>query len=95
MLAVITREFQLSNYVEAALWIALGLASLVQGVRSRGVVRRELIVLAVNLIAFGFSDVVETQTGAWWKPPWLLAWKVVCVAVMLVLLILYIKRRVS
>lgn len=95
ILAVITREFVYLNYIEAGLWIALGLGAAVQGLRCAGTIRRELVILAIDLIAFGLSDIVETRTGAWWRPWWLLAWKSMCVAVMLVLLVTYARRRMQ
>ena len=91
--AVITREFVHSNYIEAGLWIVLGIGAVVQAVRYTGTVRRDLVILAVDLIAFGLSDVVETRTGAWWRPWWLLAWKAACIGVMLALLLTYARRR--
>ena len=93
ILAVITRSFQISNYVEAGLWAALGIACAARSFRSRAVVRMDLAVLAVTLIVFGLSDVIEVQTGAWWRPPWLLAMKAACLAVMLVLAIRFVRRR--
>ena len=45
---------------------------------------------AVVFIAFGVSDIVETTTGAWWRPWWLLVWKGVCV---LALLTLFVRWR--
>ena len=75
ILAVITREFVYLNYIEAGMWIALGLGAAVQAQRFRGPVRRDLVVLAIDLIAFGVSDIIETRTGAWWRPWSLLAWK--------------------
>ena len=93
MLALIAREFVFSNYIEAGLWLVLGLGAAVQAVRYSGALRRDLVILAVDLIAFGLSDVVETRTGAWWRPWWLLAWKAACVGVMLALLLTYVRRR--
>jgi len=68
MLALIARGFVFSNYIEAGLWLVLGLGAAVQAVRYSGALRRDLVILAVDLIAFGLSDVVETRTGAWWRP---------------------------
>jgi hypothetical protein len=42
-------------------------------------------VAAAVLLAFGGSDVVETRTGAWWHPWWLLVWKGLCVVALVVL----------
>ena len=93
IVAVITRDFIYLNYIEAGLWIALAFGAGVQSFRFTGPVRRELLILAIDLIAFGLSDVAETRTGAWWRPWWLLAWKGACVGVMLVLLTSYVRRR--
>ena len=68
--------FVYGNYVEASLWAGLGVVALWKG---RGWWR---VVLCVALIAFGVSDIVETRTGAWYRPWWLLAWKAVCVMVL-------------
>lgn len=93
ILAVITREFVNLNYIEAGMWIALGLGAAVQALRVGGPVRRALVVLAIDLIAFGVSDIIETRTGAWWRPWSLLAWKAACIVVMLALLIRHVRRR--
>jgi hypothetical protein len=69
------------NIVEAALWFALGVVVIVSSTRTTR--RRGLHVAAgIALIAFGLSDLVETQTGAWWRPWWLLTWKTSCVLVL-------------
>ena len=80
-----TGPFRWVNLGEAALWVALGLCVLVLSRRTRW-----HLGLAATLIAFGISDVVETQTGAWWRPPWLLAWKAACLVGFVVL---YARRR--
>jgi hypothetical protein len=36
------------------------------------------LIVGTLFVLFGSSDVVEAQTGAWWRPLWLLAWKGVC-----------------
>lgn len=81
-----TREFVLANYFEAALWIAIGLIVLV---RRRG---RLGMSLSGALFAFGISDIVETRTGAWYEPGWLLVWKCACVGFILVLTIKLVRR---
>jgi hypothetical protein len=43
----------------------------------------QFVQVACVLVAFGFSDVVEIQTGAWWRPWWLLVWKGACLLAML------------
>lgn len=87
--------FETANYLEAVVWWVMGVVVLAAGIR-----RREHlwagVVAALTLVAFGFSDVVEVGTGAWWRPWWLLVWKVVCVGVLLVLLVRqarFVRRR--
>jgi hypothetical protein len=83
---VITDEFRTANYLEAGLWLAISLIAAVMALRKRGRVRSRCLLLAAAMVAFGFSDIVETTTGAWWRPWWLFVWKAVCVAVFVVLL---------
>ena len=50
--------------------------------------------LSLFLIFFGISDFIEMNTGAWWKPWWLLIWKAICLGGIVFLLTDYfIKRR--
>jgi len=75
--------FQLANTLEAGLWFLLAAVFLFAS-RTRPAWPRPTIRLTVlTLIAFGFSDLVETQTNAWYRPWWLLVWKAACVAVLL------------
>ncbi len=92
--AAITKEYQVSNYMEGALWTPLGIVAAIQSFRVASNLRLDLIVLSLALVAFGTSDVVEAQTGAWWRPLWLLVWKGLCLVVMLTLLIRHIRRRI-
>jgi hypothetical protein len=71
--------FVYGNYAEAAVWAAMGVIALLR-LRTRAGVG-----LALLLIAFGVSDLVETTTGAWYRPWWLLAWKAACVIGMLMI----------
>ena len=65
--------FVYGNYVEAAVWAAMGLIALIKRPN------RPTVFLGLTLLAFGGSDVVEASTGAWYDPWWLLAWKAVCI----------------
>lgn len=76
-----------ANYAEAGLWTALSATALLAALRRRSHPRRRAILAAVVLVAFGASDVVEAQTGAWWRPWWLLAWKGLSVVALVVLTI--------
>ena len=89
----ITDEFRYLNLMEAGLWIAVAVISAAIGLRRAGRVRSRCLVLAVAMIAFGVSDVVETRTGAWWRPWWLFAWKAACVLVFLALLVEHYRAR--
>ncbi len=84
--------FETINYIEAALWDIIGLCFLVVASR-RSEYRSRCVLLGIVFIAFGGSDVVEVQTGAWWRPWWLLVWKASCLAVMVEAAVWYVRRR--
>jgi hypothetical protein len=84
--------FVLSNRIEAGFWIVIGLIFAVAALRQSGIAWRRCAQGAVTLVLFGCSDVVEAETGAWWRPWWLLVWKVACVLVLLALLIDHWRR---
>jgi hypothetical protein len=77
--------FEVGNYVEAGVWGVIALVFTGYALRGRGMVRTRCWQAAVAFLAFGLSDVVEVQTGAWWKPWWLLVWKGACILGMLLL----------
>ena len=70
------------NVFEVFWWTGCGIVVLAQTLRAGGVHRGRGYVLAATFVLFGLSDVVELQTGAWWRPWWLLAWKAACIAVL-------------
>ena len=70
------------NVFEVFWWTGCGIVVLVQTLRAGRVHRGRGYVLAATFVLFGLSDVVELQTGAWWRPWWLLAWKAACIAVL-------------
>jgi hypothetical protein len=75
--------FQLANTLEAVLWWVLA-ALLLFAARTRPAWPRRTLWLAVGtLVAFGISDLVETRTGAWYHPWWLLVWKSACVVLLI------------
>ena len=71
--------FVYSNYVEAGLWILMGATALFKTRR-----RATGWVLGISLVLFGVSDIVESRTGAWYRPWWLFAWKAACVLATLI-----------
>lgn len=66
------------NACEAALW--LGLAVLMGVRRMSGMTPKLRIQLVVCFGLFGVSDLIEMQTGAFWRPLPLLFFKIVCLA---------------
>ena len=70
------------NLVEAGVWFLLAIILLIQALRSERRLRRTLLVLVITLVVFGVSDLVESRTGAWWKPWWLFVWKAGCVSML-------------
>ena len=82
----LSRWTELYNYVEIGIWAAIGVAVGALALRKSGAPRRQGLVAALTLIAFGASDWAENKTGGeWWRPWWLLAWKAACVLVLLTL----------
>ena len=78
------------NLVEGIFWIGLGVWVLL----TRRFIHKQLLYsLAITLIAFGISDFVETHTGAWWTPFWLLAWKAICISVVILYLVKHFYER--
>ncbi len=90
---VITDEFRQANHVEAGLWIAIGVIALLVAIVRPGYARRRCLVLSPTMIAFGFSDIVEATTGAWWRPWWLFLWKAACLVVLVALLAEHYWRK--
>jgi len=78
--------FTTSNYLEAVLWACIGLGFLTQALRTTRPKRSQSLIAGLTFLVFGASDIVETTTGAWWRPWWLFVWKAVCVAILLLLL---------
>jgi hypothetical protein len=91
MLAI-SAFFSDSNYVEACLWGAIGVWFGINALRAN-TARADIFSGCVTFLLFGLSDIVEAHTGAWWRPWWLLVWKGLCLAMMLVLFVRYRSRR--
>lgn len=85
--------FETANYIEAGLWITIGLVFILFGLAGMIPLKHRWPVIAVTLILFGISDIVETRTGAWWKPWWLFVWKALCVLVLAVCVIQHYSQR--
>jgi hypothetical protein len=60
------------NLFEAALWFVVAVLLLIKARRTADPdVRRVLFVLAPAFLVFGVTDLIESRTGAWWRPFWL------------------------
>ena len=81
------------NFAEAAFWILAGLGFIIAAHRTAGPSKKTFALAVPVLILFGLSDLVETQTHAWWRPWWLPLWKAACLIAGAVLLIRYFKHR--
>ncbi len=92
MAAVVTYEYQLLNVIEAGVWILIGIVCLLSALRI-GWSRRQRWIAAGVFVLFGISDLVETLTGTWWRPWWLLVWKIGCIALILLLTVTGIRRK--
>lgn len=71
------------NLAEAGLWFVFAGIFGVWALRATGPLRGLYGKLAPAFLAFGLSDIVEAQTGAWWRPWWLLVLKGGCICVFL------------
>ena len=93
MIAVISRAFQISNYIEAGFWTCIGIGFAIAALKQTGITRRHCWIAAIDFVLFGISDLVESTTGAWYRPWWLLFWKGLCLLVFAWLLIQYLRTR--
>lgn len=81
------------NIIEGFFWVAIGVCFTValRWPKQRGI----KLVTAITFLMFGCSDFVEYQTGAWWRPWWLMLWKGACVCIMAAQLIVYVRGKRS
>lgn len=81
------------NLCEVPWWIGCGLFVFAKSLRAGSHDRRRGLLSAVTLVLFGLSDVVELQTGAWWRPWWLPVWKGICIAILVTCAVFHVRRH--
>lgn len=69
------------NAAEAAWWMLVAIGVLVWSRQQDVRIRPVSGAAAVALIAFAGTDLVELQTGAWYRPWWLLVYNAICLRV--------------
>ena len=80
------------NLCEASLWFLIA-AIIAWKLRKRTLIARFYWLLPPAFVVFGISDFIESRTGAFWEPWWLLVMKTGCVIVFVIVGILH--RRVK
>ena len=81
------------NAFEVVWWIGCGVVVGVKSLRAELPHRGRGLLSAVTFVLFGLSDVVELQSGAWWRPWWLAVWKGLCIAILVTCAVLHFRRR--
>jgi hypothetical protein len=66
------------NACEAGLWLTFAVVVAVRYRRAEAGVRCVARVMALLFVLFGISDLIEIETGGWWRPPGLLVFKGAC-----------------
>ena len=84
---------ELFNYVEIGLWSMFGLAMLLKSRDVKGYFKKLSYISATAFFVFAFSDYIEIQTGAWWRPWWLFVLKASCVVTFAYCLLQYFRAK--
>lgn len=84
--------YQGFNFFEGILWIVLAVVIYYAPVFHLKGKKDQRWLLAVTLILFGISDFIEMNTGAWWRPYWLLIWKAICLGGIGIIMMNYYKN---
>jgi glycerol-3-phosphate acyltransferase PlsY len=81
------------NVIEAGIWIVLAGWFLFLALKRQSSLKKTFLVFSVTLFFFGISDLIETQTGAWYKPFSLFMMKAVCVLFIAGCLVVLFRNR--
>jgi hypothetical protein len=81
------------NYIEAVTWFCFAIGFALTAFKVSGEKRIHRWIATLTFFLFGLSDIVEVQTGAWWRPWWLFCWKASCVLSMVILFGWYWRDR--
>jgi len=84
------RAFNAFNIAEGLFWLLVGALFALHAFRHRRRSRPPGFA-ALFFALFGISDFIETATGAWWRPWWLLALKGGCAAGLLCCYIVHVR----
>ncbi len=81
------------NRLEAGLWWVVAVALAIGACR---VPRRERFLWGLQAFVFavyGLSDLIESYTGAWWQPWWLLVMKGACIVTFVLAMVGYWRLK--
>jgi hypothetical protein len=81
------------NACEAGLWLTCAAVVVVRYRRAAVGTRRVARVMALFFILFGVSDLIEIETGAWWRPPALLIFKGACLVGLTWCFVVLVRRE--
>mgnify|MGYP000510082498 CR=1 FL=1 len=83
------------NYIESVLWFIIAIGLLVHSFKleKSDASFKICLIASVAFVAFGVSDIIEAQTGAWWRPFSLLVLKVICVVTFVLCFFKYKKLQ--
>jgi vacuolar-type H+-ATPase subunit I/STV1 len=83
------------NYIESVLWFIIAIGLLVYSFKlgKSDASFKICLIASVAFVAFGVSDIIEAQTGAWWRPFSLLVLKAICVVTFVLCFFKYKKLQ--
>ncbi|MCP4785827.1 MAG: hypothetical protein GY903_05350 [Fuerstiella sp.] len=80
------------NAFEALLWACIAVVLCLKAMRQEDIQGRSILA-ALAFLVFAGSDIMEMQTGAWWRPWWLLVWKTVCIVTLVAVAVYHHRSR--